>query len=125
MLATLVLASPAIAVGLGPLRKEGVTDGPNKAFYLTLFNPYKARANFTVYAVGADDELTPARVRVPMGPLPLRAQGARKFTIVAGGLAPGETYTFRVCAEKVIPEEEPIHARVCSRITARRLALGA
>ncbi|URW74759.1 hypothetical protein M9980_09245 [Sphingomonas donggukensis] len=104
------------------MRKEGVTDGPDKAFYLTLFNPYAERAAFTVYAIGAEDEATPARVRVPAMPLPLRAQAARKFTIVAGGLAPGESFTFRVCAEKMVMKEQPIHARVCSRLTARRLA---
>lgn len=123
-LAGLTLMSPALAVGLGPLTKAGVTDGPDKAFYLTLFNPYARRTSFTVYAVGAEDETVPSRVRVPAGPIPLRAQGARKFTVVAGGLTPGEIYSFRVCAEKLVTEEGPIHARVCSRITARRLPRG-
>ena len=115
------LASPAIAVGLGPLTKRGVTDGPDKAFYLTVFNPYAERADFTVYAIGEQDDQRPDRVRVPSGPIPLKSQGARKFTIVAGGLAPGETFAFRVCAERLLPQEPMIHARVCSRLTAHRL----
>jgi hypothetical protein len=118
----LACATPALAVGLGPLTKRGVTDGPDKAFYLTIYNPYADRANFTVYAIGADDEQTPARVRVPAGPLPLKSQGVRKFIIVAGGLAPGETYAFRVCAERLLPQEAMIHARVCSRLIAHRLS---
>ena len=33
------LAAPALAVGLGPLSKEGSISGPRKAFYLTIVNP--------------------------------------------------------------------------------------
>lgn len=120
-LAVLAAATPALAVGLGPLRKEGVTDGPDKAFYLTLYNPYKTRENFVVHAVGAEDEIPAPRVRLP-SMLPLRPESARKIMIVVGGLIPGESYTFRLCAEKFTPEQETIHARVCSRLTARRLS---
>jgi hypothetical protein len=123
--AMMALASPALAVGLGPLTKRGVTDGPDKAFYLTVYNPYAERADFTVYAVGSDNEETPVRVRVPARAIPLKPGGARKFTIVAGELAPGETYAFRICAERLLPQEAMIHARVCSRITAHRLPAGA
>jgi hypothetical protein len=125
VLAGLALAAPALAVGLGPLTKTGITDGPDKGFYLTLYNPYKQRVPFTVYAVGAADEIPQDRVRVPLKPIPLNAESARKFMIVAGQLAPGETYAFRVCAERFTAKEEPIHARVCSRITARRVGGGA
>ena len=121
LLGVAALASPAAAVGLGPLVKQGVSDGPAKGFYLTLINPYAERAQFAVYAIGADDDVIQHRVEVPIGPLALRARTNRKFMIVAGALTPGETYTFRVCAERVTQEEAPIHARVCSRITARRL----
>ncbi len=122
--AVLLLATgPAGAVGLGPLSKEGVTDGPDKAFYLTLYNPYAERAAFSVHAVGWDDETPASRVRTPP-PMPLRAQSQRRFLIVASGLAPGETYRFRLCAERVTSGEEPVHARVCSRVTARRLSAG-
>lgn len=121
-LVALTLAGPAVAVGLGPLSKQGVTDGPAKGFYLTLINPYAERAQFAVYAIGPNDDVIQRRVEVPVGPIALRAKTTRKFMIVAGELTPGETYAFRVCAERVTQEEAPIHARVCSRITARRLA---
>lgn len=120
-----VLASGTVgAVGLGPLSKAGVTDGPAKAFYLTLFNPYPARTSFVIYAVGNDDEERQGRVHVPVAPMPLAGQTSRKFMIYADGLTPGETYAFRVCAEKADNQESEIHARVCSRITARRLVAG-
>ena len=123
LLIAALLATPAGAVGLGPLSKEGVTDGPDKAFYLTLFNPYPERAQFAVQAVGWDDDAPVGRVRVPP-PMPLRAQTQRRFVIITTGLVPGESYRFRLCAERVISGEEQIHARVCSRITARRLPAG-
>jgi hypothetical protein len=124
ILATAIAAAaPALAVGMGPLRKEGVTDGPAKGFYLTLYNPYDRFETFSVSAIGADDEQPQLRVKLPAGPLGLRSQASRKFMIVAGDLQPGETYHFRICAERFLDQKEPIHARVCSRITARRLAV--
>lgn len=114
------VAAPALAVGLGPLRKEGVTDGPAKAFYLTLYNPYDQRASFELRAFGADDEDPAPRVHLP-APMAVAAKSSRKVTVYVGDLTPGESYTFRVCAERLTFEEEPIHARVCSRLTARRL----
>ena len=122
--AVLLMASPALAVGLGPLSKAGVTDGPGKAFYLTLYNPYRERAAFTVYAVADGDETPEPRVRVPVNALPLKPESTRKFMIAVTDLAPGETYKFRVCAERQLIKDEPIHARVCSRLTARRIAAG-
>lgn len=124
-LTALASAAAAGAVGLGPLTKSGVTDGPAKAFYLTLYNPYPARTAFRLYAVGNQDEVAQDRVRVPSGPVPLGAEKTRKFMVVASGLQPGEHYAFRVCAEKATPAEREIHARVCSRLVARRLAAGA
>lgn len=35
----LLATGPAIAVGLGPLSKEGITDSDRKGFYLTVINP--------------------------------------------------------------------------------------
>lgn len=127
ILAAIVLlaATPSLAVGLGPLSKSGVTDGPGKAFYLTLYNPYEERAEFTVYAVSDADESAAPRVHVPANILPLRPEATRKFLISVTDLAPGETYKFRVCAERYLTKDEPIHARVCSRLTARRIPAGA
>lgn len=115
-------AGPASAVGLGPLRKEGVTDGPAKAFYLTLINPYPGREAFRVYAIGASDETPAARVTLPASQLQVGGERTRRFVVVTNGLAPGESYTFRICAERAQHSEGSIHARVCSRLTARRLA---
>ena len=69
LVAVAALAVPASAVGLGPLRKEGVTDGPAKAFYLTLINPYAGRESFRIYAIGVDDENPAGRVRLPAAQL--------------------------------------------------------
>ncbi|MEP6785374.1 MAG: hypothetical protein ABI898_06475 [Sphingomonadales bacterium] len=120
----LLAASPSFAVGLGPLSKSGITDGPGKGFYLTLYNPYHEHAFFNVYAVANDDETAAPRVRVPQNALPLRPEASRKFLIAVTDLAPGEVYKFRVCAERSLIKDEPIHARVCSRLTARRVAAG-
>lgn len=120
-LAALTAGVPAGSVGLGPLSKSGLTDGPAKAFYLTLINPYQGRVAFSIYAIGGDDESAQPRVRLPTGPLTLGKQTSRRFMIVATDLAPGESYVFRVCAEKTNHEDEQVHARVCSRITARRV----
>lgn len=120
-LITVAIGGPAGGVGLGPLTKQGLTDGPAKAFYLTLLNPYQGRTAFAVYAIGVDDETPQARVRLPRAPIALGSKASRRLMIIATGLEPGETYAFRVCAEKSQQEEEQIHARVCSRIIARRV----
>lgn len=119
--ALLVLTAPAFAVGLGPLAKSGVTDGPRKAFYLTLINPYPQVTRFRAYAVGTEDEQPQARVRILPGEVMMGGSTNRQLLVIAGGLAPGETYAFRICAERVEINEGMIHARVCSRLTARRL----
>ncbi|HTU09686.1 MAG TPA: hypothetical protein VMG08_02210 [Allosphingosinicella sp.] len=121
-LAALPLAS-ASAVGLGPLTKAGLTDGPRKAFYLTLTNPYASATAFRAYAIGMADETPQPRVRIlPGDEVRLGGNSNRQLLVVAGGMAPGETYAFRVCAERAQPVEGMIRARVCSKLTARRLA---
>ena len=122
LVAVAALAVPASAVGLGPLRKEGVTDGPAKAFYLTLINPYAGRESFRIYAIGVDDENPAGRVRLPAAQLQVAGERTRRFVVIANDLAPGESYTFRICAERAEHSEGSIHARVCSWLTARRLA---
>lgn len=114
-------AVPALAVGLGPLVKSGVTDGPRKAFYLTLINPYPSATAFRAYAIGMTDEQPQPRVRILPGDVTLGGNTNRRLLIVAGGLTPGETYEFRVCAERAQPIEGMIRARVCSKLSARRL----
>lgn len=122
-LAALALtAAPAFSVGLGPLAKAGLTDGPRKAFYLTLINPYPAATPFRAYAIGIADEVPQTRVQIFPGDVTLGGNMNRRLLIIADDLAPGETYVFRVCAERADLSEGMIHARVCSHLSARRIA---
>ena len=120
-------ATPALAVGLSPLRKEGPTAGPAKAFYLTLINPYPEPRAYRAYVDGAapvtgesgegaanDVVILPATVTI-------KGQGQRRLTIIVRGLEPGETRETRICAQ-LAKQEGMINARVCSTLVARRLA---
>lgn len=117
-----LLAAPALGVGLGPLAKSGITDGPRKAFYLTLINPYPAAARFSAYAVGTADEAMQTRVSILPADATVAGRGSRRLLVIAEDMAPGETYDFRVCAARADLPEGMIHARVCSRLSARRIA---
>lgn len=120
--ATGLLAVPATAVGLGPLRHEGVTASERKGFYLTLTNPYPDSQRFHLHAIGWDDEVTQARILLPVSTPRLGGGTQRRLLVVATGLQPGETLSFRVCAERDDPQsKELIHARVCAKLVARRL----
>lgn len=115
-------AAPAAAVGLGPLRVDGATASDRKGFYLTLINPYPSAERFRLVAVGSDDELPQPRVTIMLDRPLLAGGGQRRILVIATGLAPGETYHFRVCAEREDSSpKELIHARVCSKLSARRL----
>lgn len=119
-LATLGL-TPAAAVGLGPLVADGATLSDRKGFYLTLINPYPSRERFRLYGVELDNETPVARVLIPMRMVVLGPKSQRKLLVIDSGLMPGETHRFRVCAERVEPAGKAfIHARVCSKLTARR-----
>lgn len=122
----LLLASPAFAVGLSPLGKDGLTAGPNKAFYLTVINPY---AEPRVFTVTPEAEATPAPtealatkdIAILPATLTIAPRGQRRVMVVLRNLAPGESRTARVCAQ-LAKQEGLIHARVCSKLSARRLA---
>lgn len=116
-----LVAAPAAAVGLGPLVAEGQTLSDRKGFYLTLINPYPSRAQFRLYGVGYDDEQPQARVVILGDKAALPAASQRRVLIIAEDLQPGETYRFRVCAERADASEGTLHARVCSKLTARRV----
>lgn len=111
---------PVFAVGLGPLSREGVTRSPAKAFYLDLRNPYANPRNFRIYS--EDDNGLPTEL-VEIRPASLRLPGnsGRRILVIAGGLAPGEDRSFRVCAELDEDTRGAIHARVCSQLRARRI----
>ena len=121
-LALAALASSATAVGLGPLTAEGATRSDRKGFYLVLVNPYPSRQQFRVYGVGAADEQPQPGVLIPLERPVMGPGGQRRLLVVATGLAPGEVRTFRVCAERAGRQEGMIHARVCSKLVARRVA---
>lgn len=116
-------ASAAGAVGLGPLSHSGLTNSERKGFYLTLINPYPTRETFRLYGVEWDSEEPVARVRIPIDRPVLGPKSRRRMLVVDTGLEPGEEHRFRVCAERVqTAEEGMIHARVCSKLVARRVA---
>lgn len=126
-LATFVLAAAiagtGFAVGLGPLSKSGITDGPQKAFYLTLINPYPQAERFTVDALETASEVKVERVLVFPNDVQVAGNHSRQLLVVVRDLQPGEQFDFRVCAQKPPAPEETVHARVCSTLMARRLAV--
>lgn len=114
-------ATSAAAVGLGPLRKSGITDGAGKIFYLTLINPYPQAERFTAQAHAALLEDPAPRVTIIPSSTTVAPGGRRQLLVVIRHLAPGETYAFRVCAQRPPRPEETVHARVCSNLSVRRL----
>ncbi|MBX7483553.1 hypothetical protein [Qipengyuania qiaonensis] len=115
------VAVPALAVGMGPLEKSGITDGPAKGFYLTVLNPYGKAETFRTFPAVIGGEAEPYGVTIRPARFVLAAGRQRRVLVVVEGLDPGETRTFRVCAEKD-REEGMIHARVCSKLSARRIS---
>lgn len=120
--AAVAIAAPALAVGLGPLEKSGVTDGPAKGFYLVASNPHPGPETFIAYAAVIGGEEPAENVTVRPAQFRLAGGRQRRLLVVAEGLQPGEERAFRVCAEKQ-QLQEMIRARVCSRLTARRIAV--
>jgi hypothetical protein len=115
--------SSAEAVGLGPLTGDGLTNSERKGFYLTLINPYPSAARFRLYSVAWDSEDAVARVQIQTATPLLAPKSQRQVLVIATGLAKGEQHRFRVCAERMVNSgEELINARVCSKLTARRVA---
>ncbi len=114
-------AAPALAVGLGPLHKEGVTDSDRKGFYLTVINPFPKSETFILTPLDAIAEAPAPRVTAFPARMVIGGGRSRQALIIASGLAPQERYTFRVCAERPPLPTETIHARVCSKLTARRV----
>lgn len=122
LLAGIAAAVPAGAIGLGPLNQTGLIDGPSRAFELVLYNPYQSSERFNAYAVAANDETPQARVSLTPAAATLGGGQTRRLLVVAHDLQPGESFAFRVCAERDIPPEGiAINARVCSKLTARRV----
>lgn len=118
-----IVSAPAVAVGLGPLARDSVTDGPAKAFWLTVYNPYKVRREFIAYPAGiADGDAAPDAVDIRPARIALSAGAQRRILVIVRDIDPGETRRLRICAEPA-QQEGLLHARVCSRLSARRVAL--
>ena len=123
LLCAALAAAPALAVGFGPLRIDGLIDGPREGFALELLNPYPVPTHFVVKAIGAEDEEVQPRVTVLPAEVELGPERHRRVLVIADELAVGETYHFRVCAQRREPPEGiAINARVCSKLSARRVA---
>ena len=118
--AALACPRAALAVGLGPILKQGVTDGPAKAFYLTLINPLPKARSFIAYALEANKEISQPRVEIFPRVTKVGGGSKLKILVIARQIQPNESFTFRVCAEQQI-QKGVIHARVCSKLTARRV----
>lgn len=120
-LAAIALAGPVLAVGMAPLAKQGMTVGPAKAFYLTVINPYAQAREFRAYVDGPADEATREDVSILPAVVTIKPGGQRRVVVIMRGLQPGETRDTRICAE-LAKMEGMVHARVCSKLSATRLA---
>ena len=120
-LALLAMPGIAYAVGLGPLQKTGVTRGDTKAFYLNLTNPYPRTTTFEAYV---DEQGTEGQgpVRIVPSKAKLAALSSRRLIVMIGGLQPGEKRQVKVCATRLPKEGEIVRARVCSKLSAIRVA---
>lgn len=116
-----MLASPAGAVGMGPLSKSGITDGPAKGFWLTIINPYADLREFRAYPLSADSGESVGNVAIRLALSRTPPNGSRRILVTVSALAPGEVRRLRVCAE-LAQAEGTLHARICSALTARRVA---
>ena len=117
------IAVPAVAVGLGPLKLQGIIDGPREGFALALYNPYPQAVEYVLYPVSVEDETPQDRVTVLPREVELGASRSRRILVIADDLQIGETYQFRVCAQRRTPPEGiTLNARVCSKISAHRVA---
>ena len=121
-LALAAVAAPAAAVGLGPLSMSGVTRTERKGFYLILVNPFAKAERFRLYSAEVDSEQGVDRVLIPVATPMVGPKSQRRVLVIDTGLQPGEHHQFRVCAERADRSGEGmIHARVCSKLSARRL----
>ena len=122
-LALAAVVAPAAAVGLGPLTASGTTRSERKGFYLVLVNPFPRAERFRLYSAEWDNERPVARVLIPVAMPMVAAKSQRRVLVIDTGLKPGEEHSFRVCAERADRSQEGmIHARVCSKLIARRVA---
>lgn len=118
--AALACSSAALAVGLGPLEKSGVTGSEAKGLYLTISNPYPQARQFHAF-VEPGSGIDISRVTIHPAVSTIAGDNKRRILVIVHALEPGETVSFRLCAEKIEIRKVSIHARVCSRLGARRI----
>lgn len=119
-LALVASAGPAVAVGLGPLEKSGTTASERKGLYLTVGNPYRTAHNFRLF-VEEGSGIAPGRVTIHPSTASIAPSAHRRILVIVDGLIPGEEVNFRLCAERIEERRVTVHARVCSKLGARRL----
>ena len=109
-----------MAVGLGPLEKSGTTASERKGFYLTLRNPYPGAHRFRAF-VEEGSGIAAERVTILPSVSTIAPGANRRILVVVDGLVPGEEVRFHLCAERIEERRVSVHARVCSKLGARRL----
>ena len=119
-LCALCVAAPLSAVGLSPLVKSGLTDGPAKAFRLTVINPYRDAREFRLYVESAAEVGSDENIQIRPGKLRIAGQKQRRVLVILTDLKPGENRSVRVCAS-LAEQQGIINARVCSDFSARRV----
>ena len=117
------IAVPAMAVGLGPMKREGVTVSEKKGFYLTVINPYPQTKQFRIVAREMETEVPLDNVEILPATGAIGGNTNRRVLVVFKNLEVGEVRQARVCARLDRPVQGVgIDARVCSKLQARRLA---
>lgn len=117
----IILPVSADAIGLGPLRHKGITDGPRKGFWLNVWNSAQVAETYRFHPYLESEDAHNERVTVFPDTIRMAPGRQRRVLVVASGMKPGERFTFRVCAGRDPKETEVIYARVCSTLTAIRI----
>ncbi|MGB3723039.1 MAG: hypothetical protein WA979_09500 [Pacificimonas sp.] len=99
-----------------------MTATEKKGFYLTVINPYDLPQRFAIRALDWQNEKEIANVQIHPNNAVVRANGKRRVLVIFTDLPRGEETRARICAQlDRNPEGVAIEARVCSKLTARRM----
>ena len=120
LIAVIFLAGTAFAQGLTPMKREGVTAGPAKAFYVAVRNPYDRPMSFSITPVETDFETLASRAKARPHRVRLGAQKTRRVILLFEIPQNAKERTIALCVQP----EEPLGSvvtRVCGTYTARRV----
>lgn len=123
MLMLAILATPATAQSLSPMRNSGNTPSDVKGFRLTVGNPYKQMMTFIITPMDTKFETTIDHAVVSAPEIRL-APGASRIVIVQFRIdAPNKERTIGVCVQ---PKDldGPVQPRVCGTYTGRVVSVG-